>query len=308
MDDFGELRSAVHVPSASNWEQICVQLDRRADDAPDELAARILPYLHTHLDEWPDALRTAPRRWVDRLLEEGEVPAGLELVRRLVVRRLPEGLDPIERIVSTPELQSLRILSFDLKLGRLEKPALRLLGRHEGLPHLEELVLRRCYTSEEAPRWLLRAPRTDGLLRLVVEHQKFGARAAELLAAAPLDSLEFLSLAHNELDDRAAQRLARSRHLGALRHLELHTNRIADIGLVALVTSEHLGALRELVLHHNLVGDEGAREIASAPGLERLEELVLHHNFIEEEGARHLLSSPYAGEALRERWERELLD
>ena len=65
---FGDVRSALDAPpTPRNWDALCDVL--APVPASDAFAERLAPYLHAHLDAWPDHIRCAPRQWLrqDRL-------------------------------------------------------------------------------------------------------------------------------------------------------------------------------------------------------------------------------------------------
>ncbi len=69
---FGELRSRCHAPpSAVAWQRVCDAVDACPREALPEQA---LPYVRSHVSEWPDAWRVAPKRWLDRLARGEDVP------------------------------------------------------------------------------------------------------------------------------------------------------------------------------------------------------------------------------------------
>ena len=102
------------------------------------------------------------------------------------------------------------------------------------------------------------------------------ADGVRYLCEAPwADSLTFLSLWQNSLDDESCEVIAKSGRFKNLRSLQLTQNnasqrdsngeQITDRGIIALCKSPALANLRMLALGHNNVGDASFREIFHAP-------------------------------------------
>ena len=80
---FGEVRAILAGPaSAQTWELLCSTLER-VGWTP-SLEESLLPYVHSHLSAWPDALRVAPRRWTHQRSLSKYAPL-LALSRSLVI-------------------------------------------------------------------------------------------------------------------------------------------------------------------------------------------------------------------------------
>lgn len=66
MLEFGELRALLHSsPSPHVWTQLCALLS----SAPHHDIERHLPYIHSHLQSWPDELRQADASWFTSSLQ-----------------------------------------------------------------------------------------------------------------------------------------------------------------------------------------------------------------------------------------------
>ena len=96
------------------------------------------------------------------------------------------------------------------------------------------------------------------------------------LCEAPwADSLTYLSLWNNYLDDESCEVLAKSGRFKQLRTLQLSGNnpsqressgeQITDSGIIGLCISSALANLRMLALGHNLIGDASVEAIFNAP-------------------------------------------
>ena len=79
-----------------------------------------------------------------------------------------------------------------------------------------------------------------------------------------MPALRKLVLRHNDLDDRAAQLLARWPGLARLEICSLTRNRIGDDGAKALAASPFVRSVGELYLDSNLISEEGAAAFENA--------------------------------------------
>ncbi len=74
---FGDVRAALDgPPTVERWRRLCALLEPTVASA--ELSERLLPYVESHLERWPDALRLAPPGWlVQRTLKANAHLLGL---------------------------------------------------------------------------------------------------------------------------------------------------------------------------------------------------------------------------------------
>lgn len=245
---FGELRSALHAsPSVEGWQAVCAELDRWPEGPGRDEA---LPYAQEHLTRWPDALRSAPTRWLLDGLSGGS-RWRMALIRTLTLS--PEHLpgappEALVRALSWPEWSHVR----QLTLGRV---SLRLADAPEVFA---------------APLWA--SARS-------VTAQEVGWEAAELTAcldAGLAEGLETLNLSMNPLGDAGLRALADQPALHTLHTLKLARSLSGPDGITSLAASPHLGNLRALDLSSTPLPGDGWRDVASVDSVIRLDALSLH--------------------------------
>ncbi len=105
---FGDLRSILQRPASSEtWGALCDHLDLWSNDA---LEAVALPYSLDIITRWPGELeRTAPKRWVERLLA-GEDVASLVVVNTLSLESSQLSQPQLTAVLTSQRLTSLRTL------------------------------------------------------------------------------------------------------------------------------------------------------------------------------------------------------
>ena len=93
-DLMGELRGALHDPSASSWQNITTLLDEWKDRA--QLVEEAIPYAYGLLSRWPEDIpRPIPRSWAKGFFREG--PVSPELFDLLT---LVDDISPVRRYSS----------------------------------------------------------------------------------------------------------------------------------------------------------------------------------------------------------------
>lgn len=149
------------------------------------------------------------------------------------------------------------------------------------------------------------SPLLRGLELLELQGTQIGPAGVAALAASPnAENLKLLDLCGSRyeapplLDDEAARKLARSKHLARLEHLFLRQNEIGRVGASTLAKSKHLTSLRTLSLSLNPIGDHGAHALASSPHLKHLTALDLRNCQITSDGASAFLASKTFGDQL----------
>ncbi len=121
------------------------------------------------------------------------------------------------------------------------------------------------------------------------EHNPLGARGAAVLAQVPATRVDTLVLRRCQLDDEAAQSLAKAPWFSALRTLDLSYNKISDRGFEALVDGLEGSGLQRLELRNNQLSDRAMEALGNAPHLwQTMQELDLSHNFIGPRGIQGL--------------------
>lgn len=256
---FGELRGLLHQePSTDLWRTLARFVDRFP---PEIFEDEMLEYMRVHLASWPDALRVAPRRWVDALVQGERVPQ-IGIARHLRYSG------------------SVRLAQGQEDFG--EFPAYVTPGTHF-FTLVQQLEGKEVSTLIQSP-WIEEL----GSLELV-GHRLGDAVTARLARAKHLVNLRELVLSSNHLSSRSVKALARAPALAMLHHLNLARNRIDDAGFVALVT--HMPLLKTLDVLQNVVGAQGAITLARDGVCHELEVLNLRRNPIGPDGFAALCKS-----------------
>lgn len=201
---------------------------------------------------------------VERLAQQSHLAQITEL---RLVGPAPRSRRVIERLLETPHLNNLRLLS--LRSQRLQDETVQLLAN---LPRMSQLTV------------------------LDLSDNELGPTSAEALARSSyLSSLRELTLFRNRIGDDGLRELVRSPHLCQIERLEVQNNAIHEDGVEALAWSDWLGRLDQLNLSYNYLGDRAARALAECRLTAGLHTLVLRSNRIGDPGAVALAESPYLG-------------
>jgi hypothetical protein len=233
-DPFGELRSVLQEPpSPGRWDRIAALLESWPD--ADDLAARVVPYVQSHLRDDPHP-RPAPQRWLEKLEKRGvDLPVTF-LIDTLVWRPDDRPRDDsfIKALLEQDVFSGLRRL--ELAHTPCSEKTLKRIGEALG-EGLEELALWHCIGVRGGEGlldgWDLRALRRLDL----GGNMLFEVPWAVL---APLPALEHLRLAASGLISGDA--LARAPWMGRLRALDVRHSCLRGDELVVV-----LGALSERV-------------------------------------------------------------
>ncbi|MEM1347832.1 MAG: hypothetical protein AAGI01_04690 [Myxococcota bacterium] len=276
---FGELRSALQsAPSRAAFDAL-VDL---VEQWPEEHWVREgAPYARGILRRWPDPLRVAPQRWVERFMDlDGRFPpmaiaSTLEWVHKNV------DDDVVDAIASSPWIDGLRVLH----LGRLrrvprnrdiqlDEGRITELARSERLTELVELNVAGHNFIESSLQRILTGPSLRNLGALDVSFNMLGGLHPTQLHSAPCP-LHTLIARDSAINPRGIDFLVHCAVLRPehLRTLDLSHNPIGGIDneLLAEAIAKLLGALGEALEELNLSGCE-------------LEPLALQHLM----GATHL--------------------
>ena len=243
---FGEIRSLLQsAPSPKRWEQLCQHVSEWSER--DELEGTIIPYILSHVQEWPHAYRRSPLRWKDGLVRGADLPFGA-LVKVLDASRM-----------------------------RLHNEDLLTLARAPIMAHVEALDLSRNLFGWRGLMHLLeQSAHVSNLRALDLTHTGVGVEGLRLLAQTPeLSQLEVLRLDHVQCSPRGLEALMASEHLKRLHTLTLCHNGLSERHIAALVCGERFTALRALALDGNPLGSRGALRLFRRRLTERLEALSL---------------------------------
>lgn len=234
---WGELRAALHAPSADSWQRVVAALEAWPEGPG---LREALAYGEQMLKGWPEALeRAAPFRWLLALLRGVDEPR-LRLVDTL---RTPPGHQleggAVEHLVQSEHLDLLRHLS--LRDGGLTDEHVLLLTSWPGTAPLRSLDLVRNDLGSRAAGALADPQgRLQGLRALDLSGNWLADHSARELTSLRLRHLEVLRLRGNAISDEGARTMARAPHFAQLLELDLEGNRITEEGARALATSEHL--------------------------------------------------------------------
>ena len=221
---FGALRSALHAPpSRYGWAMICALLEGAS---PEELQLALLPYLLAALEPWPDALRRAPRLWLERLDPRLVLTRHVALRGGAAIASFPQALAhrpewsirALDLFGALPDEATAALLAAASRreerggglvaLGLHDAPAGSMIGSRDASRSFT-LELKRIRSS--------RLRRLD--LMLAGDEARF---VAEWLGRAPLPALKELRLALPPGSARSAcETLAGAPLLATLEHLTL---------------------------------------------------------------------------------------
>lgn len=196
-EQFGDLRALVNsAPSGDTWDALCDALDGWDDDSIQQIVA---PYLAAHLDRWPDGLRLAPLRWLERAAARQPVPA-LSLTRAVCIT--PD---------TAPERASLNLQD---------------LSNTAWWAALTELTLASCGLTPDAVALL-----PSGLRALSLSYNAgLSDAGVERLCARSWPALLALDLSGCKIGDSGLWELAASRAMPRLKRLILRHNAATSEG------------------------------------------------------------------------------
>src|SRR5262249_30058191 len=129
------------------------------------------------------------------------------------------------------------------------------------------------------------------LRSLELDHWYFSDAGVGLLATTRLDSLEELSLVHNEIGAPGLAALGRAPFLANLTALDLELNQL-DAGAAAVLADTRTPRLTRLGLCNNTLGAEGVAPLARSPLLAGLRELDLGYNDLTSAAVEALVAAP----------------
>ncbi len=288
---FGELRSLLQqAPDEARWRALCDLLSRW-DHADPLLSAQAIPYALDHLRRWPDALRTAPRAWIDAALL-GAPPPELPLATHLDAPYRGLSSRDLSTLASCGALDHWRII-------RLTHSPLRAEGAWvlASAPcQLDALDLSYCSLGDAGAAQLARAEGWDSLRSLSLVRNDLGPDGLEaLMLASFIPTLDALDLSANWLTDACAEQLATPR-LRSLTSLNVASNRLGDRGVRAFMESRWAAPrLRRLDLSANNLGPDAAQSLAWRAFASPLEAVELSRNLISSRGLHALTESSRLG-------------
>lgn len=251
------LRTLLHEPpTPSAWDQLVAALATWPDDTVDVG----VDYAEPFLEDWPDAVRTAPFDWLTRAID-GDIGPRWRLVRTLALGGWINGSGPMTA-----------------------------LAQRGGLAQITSLDLSRCRIGDEGAASLA-AVAAPGLTRLALAGNELSGQAVRALAGGRfVRGLESLDLAHNPLGRDGAKALAES-EFPALTSLDLACCDLGPAGGAELAHSRGFPALSQLSLWKNELGPEGCAALCSTAAFPRLIEVDLAANRFTPAAADALLDS-----------------
>ena len=106
-EQFGELRSLLQGPPAQQtWQNLCAMLEQWDEETFGEVA---LSYALDPLRRWDDAIRRAPRKWLDRA-RAGKPPIFLRLARSVDLHQSGISDDELSALARIPAMRHIRWL------------------------------------------------------------------------------------------------------------------------------------------------------------------------------------------------------
>ncbi len=243
---FGEIRSLLQdKPSAQGWEELCHVISEWR--GPEDLETLVMPYILSHLQEWPHAMRRTPLRWKEGLVRGARLPFG-----------------PLVKVLDGAEL-------------KLRNEDLLTLARAPVMSHVEAIDLsRNVFGWRGLSHLLTSAPSRERWRALRLAPTAVGVEGLRLIADTPgLSRLEVLSLSNVRTSPEGLHALMNSAHLSALNTLVLAHNDMTERHIEALVDGERFTQLETLVLGHNPLGSRGVIRLFHQRRTQHLEALDL---------------------------------
>jgi hypothetical protein len=261
MSALSELRSLLHAtPCKQGWSAIVAHLSLWPD--PEQLVEEALPYVDGALARWPDALRVAPRSWIEVQLRGAPVPA--LTICRAIELWLSDPLDELVALFSHPFLARITCLQHWWSDEPVGHKLLALLSALPATMPLRELTLRCCGLDGQFVDWFERWPGARRVERLDLFRNGLDAAAALRLLLGRPESLVALNLSEQSPQSGhiAAHMRAMSEALGrlpALRELSLAGLGLEEDALRLLTQNMQSSTLRALDLRdqERLDGFEG---------------------------------------------------
>lgn len=311
-DTFGDIRSRLHHPTASNWQTI-TQWVRRWPDAR-ERDEVILPYCIAQLRAWPDHLRVAEDVWFERFIagdgERGAWRAIYSLARRITFSNDTIALKSWRQLLDLACWGELRSLSLrTIKFGGARGfDALFESSMLDSLAHLciEDIPLDNA-TTRALFSHLERAHRLESL---ELERVRLSNAQLEALLTSPIGKqLRALSLRDNNLDEMSCALLSEGPTLPRLERLFLgarvdspyftsrhhYYNAFGKRGFELLARNQRFPSLEglELAYHNMTVEMLSLLTKANFPALCMLD---VHNNILHRNGLIDFFHNPLASQ------------
>ena len=293
---FAHLRSLLSAQANTIvWYDICSWLE---DHATEEEGPLAMAYAGTHLEEWPNKLRSryhldihSPTWPLVRSLHLSDDEALYNLRHDLreedcqhlshlhvYVCRHPETL---EWLVQQSWFANLKSLNFGF-----EEPfdSMNLLA---GVvwERLEEVELRHCQLSSASWEQLVNRLSQLPLTSLCLDFcalQDIDLKA--LLASPALVGLKRLRLTHNQLTESFVEWLSKEEGLRELNELVMYASGLGERAAESIAKARWLRSVKMLDLSRNAIGDEGVKALLQSPNRSpRLRMKVLDHNNLSQE-------------------------
>lgn len=276
MASFGDLRSLLQrPPTQATWARLCELLDEleRA-----RLEEEVFPYIEGRARAWPDELRVAPQRWVERAVEGGQVVPFWSVVRALDLSCQYLGAGQVIELLASPRLA--RVTHLDLSHNRIEERGAVILAQESSILGLVELRLAFNHIGPRGAGTLARAGALEGVEVLELEANDLGERGALALAEASwLGEVRALNLIQNGIGSRGVEALLGRGRLARLERLILDRNPLGSRGAIdALIEALRVAPLRRLELRGCEIEDEHVEVLAGSGALAELERLDLSRN------------------------------
>lgn len=300
---FGEIRSVLQGhASAGAWRKLCELVERWP---PSSFSTQLSPYLCGGLEQWPEALRVIPQRWVDALLQRADVP-WCEIACVLDVAEQRLSLEELQVLTRASSLANVRRV--DVSFNDIGQQGAALLAQAPYWTGLTHLRAAGCAFGEEGCGAFARAPWALHLEALSLEDNALGATSLITLFALPstwtrlkslnvsansvsqglmkqlgqLQALEHLNLDQVELGQGVLGALGSG--FAKLKSLDISGNRFGEEGLSGLSTTESLGSLRRLVLRRCNLNVQDIVALMRTSWCTQLTSLDLSYNRLGDQG------------------------
>jgi hypothetical protein len=259
-------------PTAAAWSELLALFEGWSGRDGFDVA---LEYARGHLEGWPAHLRTAPRAWMDRLMEGKRAHPAWGLVRCLPLSSQRITAEDVWALARAPAMAEISHLF--LHYNDLRDEAAMSLGRSEHLGALRWLDLGVNRIGDEGLRALCKGRSLGPLTHLRLGSNPIGDEGVEALCRSALpETLEQLTLTGaSRVTARGVAALA-ARGAPRLRELSLSSARLGAEGLRALAGCEAMPSLEALdVSYTGPVEAALLYELVNPSGLPSLRKLTL---------------------------------
>ncbi|MFO1463578.1 MAG: hypothetical protein U1F66_07345 [bacterium] len=214
----------------------------------------------------------------------------LKGVRELHINRAPEEAPGLPKLLGSPHLTGLRVLS--IMGSQVGEDVIQALAHSQALSGLKDLSLENIWGGPETFFPLAYSQNVGNLARLRILRSEYGDATVHGVAESEeFRNLKVLEVIDSQVGRLAAITLSRASHLSTLETLIINGGNIDDRGVEYLARSQYLVGLKSLVLMGHQISHRGAEALAQSRFLRKLVRLDLGLNLIGDAGLAALLQS-----------------